>query len=355
MKISHVLIYIAALVAAVFIVYRTANHDFYTAVTVTGATPLALSQKVPSGIRLEVTGLVKKNYRFTSSALRAFATTRIRTRELSPGGDFLGTYIYCGIPVFNILEGVAPSFPEGSLMDTPADFLVTFTSASGDKRSFSYGELLMTGDDYPPILAYHRSELLPSKNPETYRLNSPRDPLEGLCLVAPRDNTTARSLEHVTHITFSIPDISADNLPVRVKKNACTSTAILVVDGSMVRPGSFDGVMKTVRDDWIRIGHGYGFRGISRVEGYELRSFLERNVPDARKDDYFLFVSCDGYRCLFSGHEIFSTASGASMMIIDRMDGEDHPSGNLIACTDDYFIDRSIWGVTHLVVINGSQ
>ncbi len=49
---------------------------------------------------------MKKDYFFGSSALRAFATTRIRTKEVSPTGVFTGIFVYLGIPVYNILEGV---------------------------------------------------------------------------------------------------------------------------------------------------------------------------------------------------------------------------------------------------------
>ena len=139
MKIKHIVIYVVALVFAVFITYRTAHHDYYNAITVTGATPKAVAKKVPADFFLTIDGMVKKTYSLPSSALRAFATARIRTKEVSTGGDFQGTYIYAGIPVFNILEGIAPAFPDESLVNTPTDFLVTFTSDSGEKVDFSYG------------------------------------------------------------------------------------------------------------------------------------------------------------------------------------------------------------------------
>ena len=71
-----------------FLGYREWYHNYYEALTVTGATPLAIQGPVPRGFKIEVTGDVKKVYRFGSSALRAFATTRIRTKEVAPDGIF---------------------------------------------------------------------------------------------------------------------------------------------------------------------------------------------------------------------------------------------------------------------------
>ncbi len=351
MKIWHGLVYIMALAAAVFIVYRTAHHDYYNAVTVTGATPLATVRTVPRGFGLEVTGRVKQTYRFSSSSLRAFATTRIRTRELSSRGDFLGAYIYVGIPVFNILEGVAPSFPEDSSRNFPTDFLVTFVSDSGQKAVFSYGEILMADDDSPVTLAFHREELLPTKDPESYALNVRKGPLAGLRLIAPRDADTARYLDNVASVVLSVPEVDEKRLPPRRRGYECTPETITVMDGVQAYPASFQGVSRSPRTTWVRVGHGQGFKGISTVEGYELRSFIEKNVQGFSSNDLFLFVSCDGYRCLFSGREIFTTSSGNAMVLIDTVDGSFRTGDTMLACTNDYFIDRSIWGISHLIVV----
>lgn len=351
MKRRNVIIYLASIVFAVFIIYRTAHHDYYSAVTVTGATPLALAEKVPSGVRLEVAGRVKKTYSFGTSSLRAFAATRIRTREISPGGDFLGSYIYAGIPAFNILEGVAPSFPENSPVNFPTDFLVTFVTASGEKAVFSYGEILMSGDDSPVTLAYHMKELLPTKDPESYALNIRKAPLDGLRLVAPRDADTARYLDDVVSIVLSTPEVGEGLLPVRKKAFECIAGDIAIIEGRDTYPASFQGVLRSDTAAWIKVGHGKGFRGISTVGGYSLRSFIEKNVPDFSLDDFFLFASCDGYRCLFSAREIFATPHGKSMILIDNEDGSPPPGGIMLGCIADYFIDRSIRAVSHMLVI----
>ncbi len=355
MKKKYVVIYLSALVFAVFITYRTAHHDYYSAITVTGATPLAVAKTVPSGFSLQVDGMVKKTYRFSSSSLRAFATTRIRTREISPEGEFLGTYSYVGIPAFNILEGIAPAYPETSVWGTPTDFLVTFTSRSGEKVCFSYGELLMVDDDAPPTLAFFREGLLPSSDPEAYTLNVHKEGLDGFRLIVSGEGDTSRYLDRVESITFSIPQVRDDLVPPRRKGQSCSSNSIVALRGPDVLTTSFQGVERRRVERWVRVGHGKGYKGTASVAGCSLRSFLESNLPGCGLEDYFLFVSCDGYRCLFSGREIFGTENGENMLIITEMDGQAPGGGNILACLNDYFIDRSIWGVTHVVVLSGEE
>jgi DMSO/TMAO reductase YedYZ molybdopterin-dependent catalytic subunit len=121
----------------VFIYFRQRDKNYYDMINaVSGATPLAISRDVPTDFSLTIDGLVKKKYKFSSSALNGFAPIRLRTREFSPEGSFLGAYAYTGIPVFNILEGIAPQKPLEAVFDQPLDILVEFSSSSG-KRSVS--------------------------------------------------------------------------------------------------------------------------------------------------------------------------------------------------------------------------
>ncbi len=135
----------------------------------------------PSGFSLTVDGMVKREYVFSAAALSAFPSTWLRTLEVSPDGKFQGTYAYTGIPLIALLEGIAPEKPKNAAFDRPLDMLVTFTSADGKKAVFSYGELTMTTDANPVILAYHRQEVLPSdeKTRKAYTHNLHKDPSYG--------------------------------------------------------------------------------------------------------------------------------------------------------------------------------
>lgn len=319
---------------------------------VTGATPLALQESVPSGRSLTITGLVKKEYALSSYTLNKFATTRIRTREVSAAGEFEGAYVYTGIPLYNILEGVSPQKPKSAVFDSPLDILVTFHAASGKTSRFSYCELIMTDDRHPFTLAFHRRQVLPHKNPEQYTKNRYKDNIQGLRLICPRDPDTSRYLDDVTKITFSVFKTPDDILPVTKKGKKCSSDGITVIRGGTAGPASFVNVARSKAAGWVRIGHGQGFKGISGAEGYELRSFLKKNFRDCGPDSFFIFIACDGYRALFSGREIFLSGDGASYMIVDSLDGKKATGNYMLAPVDDYFVDRDVWGLTHVVMLD---
>ncbi|MBN2160964.1 MAG: hypothetical protein JW807_16355 [Spirochaetes bacterium] len=321
--------------------------------TVTGATPLALRESVPSGRSIVITGMVKKEYNLSSYALNKFATVRVRTREVSPSGEFEGAYVYTGIPLYNILEGVTPEKPKTAPFDRPLDMVVVLHSASGKTARFSYGELIFTDDRHPCTLAFHRRQVLPSKDPDKYTKNRHKGDLEGLRLICPRDPDTARYLDDVTKMTLEVLKTPDDLLPVMKKGAKCSSDGISAVQNGTAKPVVFEGVERSKTSDWVRIGHGQGYKGISSAGGYDLRSFLKKNFKNCGPDNFFLFVACDGYRVLFSGREIFGSADGASYMIVDSLNGKDARGKYMLAPVADYFVDRDVWGLTHIVMLDG--
>lgn len=350
-------ILLAVILASVFVYYRQTHTDYYDYLVMSGATPLAVARSVPSGITLEVDGMVKRKYLFSGDALNALATTRIRTREISPEGKYLGAYIYVGIPVFNILEGISPKKPDHFTFDQPLDILVTCHCASGKQVHFSYNEIIMTGDSYPVTLAFSRKQLLPTTKEvqKNYTANVFRAELEGLRLICPGEPNTSRYMDNVVRISYSVIPLHEEILPLRRKKFKCDSRAITCIDGENSTPGIFQTVAKATNNRWIRIGHGHGYDDIAVAEGYDLRSFLKTNFSGLSPDDYFLFVACDGYRALFSGREIFLTDDGAAMMIVDNLNGKPPSGGYMLAPTRDYFSDRAMWGLAHIVWIHHEQ
>ena len=87
----------------------------------------------------------------------------------------------------------------------------------------------------------------------------------------------------------------------------------------------------------------------STLTGYRLVSFLEKNFEEDAKDSFYLFIACDGYRSLFSGTELFKTAAGSESLIVTEMDGEPPHGGFMLGPVRDYFIDRDVWGLSHIV------
>lgn len=101
----------------------------------------------------------------------------------------------------------------------------------------------------------------------------------------------------------------------------------------------FETVARAVAPRWIRIGHGHGFDDIVRAEGFELRAFLNTNFPEAGPDDFFLFATPDG----------------KTMRIVDCIDGRPPAEGYMLAPTADYFSDRAMWGLAHVIWIHQAE
>ncbi|NLD37043.1 MAG: hypothetical protein GX654_09250 [Desulfatiglans sp.] len=349
------IIIVLLILAAVFIYFRQENKNYYDMVNaVSGATPLAIAKDVPKGVSLVIDGLVKQEYRFSASALNGFASTRIRTREFTPDGKFLGAYAYTGIPVFNILEGIAPQKDKDALFNQPLDILVRFISSSGKSVGFTFTELIMADDSLPVTLAFYREEIKPTADSvkDTYDKNIFNGLLAGLRLIAPSEPDVSRYLDDVVKITYTTLPAPDNLLPIR-KKAKCVSTAITCIDGGNRYQAAFENIPRIEKKEWVLIGHGHGYEDKVDSEGFELRAFLKANFKEITPDDYFLFVACDGYRCLFSWHEIFAVEKGKEIMIADSVNGKLPETGYRLAPTADFFNDRSMWGVAYVVKING--
>jgi hypothetical protein len=354
MKLS-IQITLSGMLLSCFALFTGCGNDINGIMTVTGATPLAVQESAPGDVSLRITGMVKKEYDLSSRVLNRFATARIRTREVNTAGEYDGAYVYTGIPLYNILEGVTPQKPKTAAFDRPLDMVVTLHSRSGKKAHFSYGELVMTDDRHPFTLAFHRREVLPGKNPEKYTKNKFKDNVKGLRLICPRDPDTSRYLDDVTEMTFSLLASPDSTLPAMQKGIKCTSAGITLVTGNKSKPATFTDVSRQKTTAWVRIGHGQGYKGISSVEGYSLRSFLKKNFSKCGPDNFFLFVACDGYRAILSGREIFLSDDGASSLIAETLDETDASGKYMLAPIADYFVDRDVWGLTHVVMFEGPR
>ncbi len=316
-----------------------------------GATPLALNKDVPNNLSLTIDGRVKQTYRFDSRSLRLLAHTRIRIPEVTPRGNIMGTYIYTGVPVLHILEGVVPQKKKTDAFDRPLDMIVTATSADGTSVHFSYGELTMANDSLPVMLAFSREPLNPSKDPDKYTKNRLPKEFNGLRLVCPAEKDNSRFLDNVVRITLVQPAAPDHLLPKMQRKKDCSSSAITCISEEKQWAANFKNIPAIQNSYWVRIGHGRGIKGDTpaTVSGPGLVDFLKQNFPKTSEEDFFMFVACDGYRSLFSGKEIFGTEAGTKAMLIDQFNGKPHPNGYTLGPCADFFIDRSIRAVTHIV------
>jgi len=338
------------IIAAAFVLWDVFTHRDYSD-AFSGATPLALEKEVPNGLFLTIDGKVKQTYRFNSRSFRLLAKTRVRTREVTPEGRIMGAYVYTGVPVIHIMEGVKPQKTETGAFDRPLDMVVIFTSAGGKTARFSYGELTMPDDSLPVILAFNREPVLPTKDPETYTGNKYKENIKGLRLICPREPDTSRYLDNVVRMTLEIPPFPGHLLPAMQKGKECTGTSVTCLENQKQWPASYDNIPAIRVSHWFRIGHGRGIKDhrLSTASGFHLASFLKLNFPGCGPEDFFMFAACDGYRALFSGREIFCTQAGDLFVLIDAIDGKPPKGGYTIGPISDFFVDRGVWGLTHIL------
>jgi len=90
------------------------------------------------------------------------------------------------------------------------------------------------------------------------------------------------------------------------------------------------------------------FREPIRLTSERVQETYDKNTVT----DFYLFFSCDGYRCLFSGYEIFHHTDGDDMIIVDTMDGQPTEHGLRLTPAADFFADRSMWGLCGVVRIS---
>lgn len=324
----------------------------------TSATPVALDQQVPADCELLVSGQVFKNWALKASDFEALAKTRLRHIENSPDGKITGAYIYQGIPLLHILEGVAPSNRPEDPFDRPLDMVVTVENEKGENAWFSYGELTMCTDDAPTMLAFDRQEMLPSKDPEKYTRNAWHGPHSGLRLVAARDWDSSRFIDQATQMQLLRPVWPTPEGTPTMKspgKGSPVPQQIILADGPDIvwqgRPDTLELPAQQL-ENWRRFGHGRGLKSESpeTTAGIPLAALIKTVFPQMTRDDALLFVAIDGYRVLFSGREIFEHPQGQKMLI---QENEQEGQGWCLAAAGDQYVDRCTWGISHIVRISG--
>jgi len=354
MKFSKIIFYVLVVVFLLFgkVLLLSVETD-----GVSSATCPAIQEVIPSGLSIRIFGKVKNEYNLNSKYLSKLSTIRIRTREVSSKGKILGAYIYHGIPLYFLMDGIAPHKNGNDLFDRPLDIMVTFISKSGETSNFSYGELTMCDDGNPVTLAFQRSQLLPSKNFKTYKKNKHLKPLNGFRLICPGDLYDNRYIDNVVSIKFSLLPTSNNLLPKLSKGRNCMSNKLFCIKDKKRIESSIKNVPTKTISNWFRIGHGRGIKSkkLDTVKGYDLRSWLSKNFGSGKPDDFFMFVGCDGYRSLFSWNEIYHTHNGEKIILITEKNCTPNKKGLTLGPLGDFFIDRSIWGLSCVEKISVSK
>ena len=309
---------------------------------VSSATCPAIKKEIPEKFSIRVTGKVKRDYVLSREYLSTLSTVRVRTKEMTPDGKVMGAYFYQGIPLYFILDGITPQKDKSDSFDRPLDLVITFISESGSTSNFSYGELAMCDDNNPITLAYNRTQLLPSKDPEKYKKNLYKAPLKGFRLICPGDLYDDRYLDNVIAVKLILIPTSDNHFPQLGKGKNCRSEKLYYIKDGKKLESSLVNVPLVTIPNWFRIGHGRGikFEKPETAEGYSLRTWLNKHFGDGKPDDFYIFAGCDGYRSIFSWSEIYRTENGGKMILLRGK------KGLTLGPVGDFFVDRDIWALS---------
>lgn len=332
------------------IVLHFFNSNPQDVIAVTGATPKALVAPIPEDFNLTVKGCTAKVYTFNSKELATLASTYLFTREISSDNTYLGAYRYHGISIINILDGIKIKKPANAAFDGPHDIIVQFKSRNGKISQCSYGELVMSANMFSYILAYKREPIQPAEEGDSYSKNLYKEDIKGLKLVIACDKDTTRYLDDVIEINLLLPHYDNALLPETKKGKSCLATHVACISQGKQNTANFMHLQLQEVSNWIQVGHGRGYKGISIVKGFNLRSFLINNFSSIPHDAWFLFVGCDGYRCVFSYKEIFEHDSGDKLLIVTHINGKPSQGNYMLGSTHDFFVDRCVWGLSHILL-----
>jgi hypothetical protein len=121
--------------------------------------------------------------------------------------------------------------------------------------------------------------------------------------------------------------------------------------------------VKKIDDMFITNHHGEIKGAIKNLKGIPLKNILEKveiiiDKPKELNEFYFLFISSDGYKVVFSWNEIFNTEIGDNVFLITEKDGEKLTTMSdriIIVSTDDYNSGRRyIKGLNKIIVQRGN-
>jgi DMSO/TMAO reductase YedYZ molybdopterin-dependent catalytic subunit len=259
--------------------------------------------------------------------------------------------------------------------DRPLDTFITIKGREAEAL-ISYGEVFLAADGGPLlansarlILPHHHPPLDAGDNdPTVFKSAAERDrvnvqscaschteskllPLslpKGWLLVVPEDPFGGRFVEGVTEVEVHQVGIAIKAVP-KSAGTAVVEVPVLVGPDSKQSPLTVERYQQLASQSWsdATFGAGMGFHGFYTWQGVDLGSLLRPLVPPTSdpRNVWVLVTAADGYRCVFSGSEVFSAPEGKGVMLAIRKNGEPLGPGsgryNIVSKTD-FYIDRSV-------------
>lgn len=343
-----------------------------------------LSGPEEDGLRL--TGCLKTPQNVTAAGLAGMPQRVRPVKIFHPGDKYRATLECSGTSLAGLLEaaGVEKKTPDG--FNRPLDMYITVTGRSGRQVHFSYGEVFMSGDPDGLLLTGTMRHLMPHHHDalsgadarftkwlapadrqapdfencagchdggKLLKLDLPK----GICLFPVREPWTSRFVEDVVEISVRQLGIPVTGAKAKTE-DLWVDQPVLTVPGGQPLALTEE-TLKAAAAAGFRaatFGQGRGYHGTHQWAGWSIKSLLEKQLPGQTDLNRLLLVvtASDGYRCVYSGGEIFHSQFDENLILAIKKNGQplERNQGRFeTVVRRDFYIDRSVHSVRDLQVI----
>jgi hypothetical protein len=255
---------------------------------------------------------------------------------------FKGAYLFSGYSLYDILNAKPVKKARGDFKPE-TDLFVVVENARGDKAVFSWGEIYYAADGFGALIYKKARSVSPPKRGTDWPLP------EGARLVCADDLYNTRFIADPVKITVR----SAPGDYPGKKHQAAYAPGFSVVYGEnnmFIKEAG-----KAARRAYVSAGygHGTGFKGLKKEEGFLFKDVLARaGIAPQDSGAALVMVSAgDAYRAAFSLSEIINRGDNADFLVVDK--GEDAKDGRFaLFSASDFFVDRNVRSVSNVEVVN---
>jgi len=336
-------------------------------------------------ISIKIKGSVKKEIALSETDMTKLAMTEKRVKVIGKTGEYLGSYVMKSVNLADLLDmaGVSKKSEDG--FDRELDMYIVVRGKDGRSALFSYGEIFLDREKGNVVITASARQIFPHKHSDLAPMGfdmqkfiTAKDSANidfkscvachngkeqsavwfpsGFCLFSSMDATGARFIEGITAI--EVCQVSRNIEKEKLSKNKDEmwiekpilnlfdkSTSEVISDNLK----NFAGVSYFSNT----VGLGKGFHGNHNYEGKNFADILKPSCEgkiDISKM-YVLITAADGYRCLFSGGEIFDSIRGVNLLLVETEDGKPMKKGEgkyKAVIKEDFFVDRAIRSVSEI-------
>jgi hypothetical protein len=270
-------------------------------------------------------------------------------KEALLSGDsnrFVGAYRYDGYSLHDILDPFVLQKKNKEEFPPIIDLYVEVQDDKGNSVIFSWGEIYYPIHQNEIIIATSVARIVPSKTKDLWPLP------ESVKLVAAEDLLTERNISNPVRIIVHSASVS---YPVNREINPLYSEQISLLEGNStigeitkVPPG-----LSKITYESIFYGRGRGIHSTTPFHGYQLGEVLQSYFhvsADLIKTGYFVVVSVDGYRSVYTFSEIFNRNDQAEVLLVHDPGNKDGGAFRLFPAAD-FFSDRAVKAVSEIRLI----